>query len=553
MANVGTAVSGQVLQGSGNGSSPTFRSLGVNSGLTAHGVVISEGASAFTATSAGTSLQVLTSNGVSADPTFQSISNSGAITTITGDTGSATPSAGNVNIQGGAALSAGTNASVTSGTGSTLTVTSINCAKWIVDPTANRGTHTTITAAIAAASSGQTIFIRPGTYTENLTLKAGVNLTAFECDGTNGNVTIIGQSTASFTGTSVLTGLKLQTNSATVLSVSSVNATVISLTNCYINCTNANGISYTSGSPSSSITLNNCYGDLSGGSLYTMTSAGQLNILYCYFTNIGNNTTSNSNSVGLVQISQSSFFSQFSASVQGSLNIFFSTIDTSALNISALTVIGSGGGSSGRVNLCRILSGTASAITVAAGILFSVLDSIIDSTNTNAISGAGTIVYQNLNFSNTSQKISVTTQTGGLLKGGQTQTPSAGFIGEQSRAVVLSGAPVSVPTGTATNITSISLTAGIWDVSGVITFLPSAITGTAFVGSVSATSAVSGTTGDNRIDGVTAPTALGGVTLTIPSYRVTTTTTISYFLVTFASYTVGTLTACGRISATRVG
>jgi len=51
-------------------------------------------------------------------------------------------------------------------------------AKLIVDATAGSGNYTTIAAALAAASSGQTIFIRPGTYTENLTLVAGVNLTS---------------------------------------------------------------------------------------------------------------------------------------------------------------------------------------------------------------------------------------------------------------------------------------------------------------------------------------------------------------------------------------
>jgi pectin methylesterase-like acyl-CoA thioesterase len=51
-------------------------------------------------------------------------------------------------------------------------------AKFIVSSSAANGTHTTIAAALTSASTGDTIFIRPGTYTENLTLKAGVNLTA---------------------------------------------------------------------------------------------------------------------------------------------------------------------------------------------------------------------------------------------------------------------------------------------------------------------------------------------------------------------------------------
>lgn len=67
-------------------SSPTFAGLSLSSPLTvgnggsgatthtAHGVLIGNGTSAVATTSAGTSGQVLTSNGASADPTFQAIS-----------------------------------------------------------------------------------------------------------------------------------------------------------------------------------------------------------------------------------------------------------------------------------------------------------------------------------------------------------------------------------------------------------------------------------------------------------------------------------------------
>ena len=49
-------------------------------------------------------------------------------------------------------------------------------AKFIVDTNGldQGATHTTITAAMASASSGDTILIKPGTYTENYTHKAGV-------------------------------------------------------------------------------------------------------------------------------------------------------------------------------------------------------------------------------------------------------------------------------------------------------------------------------------------------------------------------------------------
>lgn len=121
MANVGTAPIGRPLISQGNGVSPTFKTIGSDSGLTAHGVVIAEGTSAFVATSPGTSGQVLVSNGAAADPSFQSGGTFFA-NTITGNTGGAlSPTAGNWNIF--ATINpAGTTPLQTAGSGSTLSI-----------------------------------------------------------------------------------------------------------------------------------------------------------------------------------------------------------------------------------------------------------------------------------------------------------------------------------------------------------------------------------------------------------------------------------------------
>lgn len=119
MANVGTAAAGKTLIGAGNGSSPTFASIGTNSGLTANGVVIAEGNGAFQASTAGTSGQVLMSNGAGVNPSFQSGGSSFA-TTYIADSGSAVPAAGNLNVLGGTSA-AGTSPVVTSGSGNTIT------------------------------------------------------------------------------------------------------------------------------------------------------------------------------------------------------------------------------------------------------------------------------------------------------------------------------------------------------------------------------------------------------------------------------------------------
>ena len=75
---------------------------------------------------------------------------------------------------------------------------------------------------------------------------------------------------------------------------------------------------------------------------------------------------------------------------------------------------------------------------------------------------------------------------------------SAGNIGEYITSTVLVGAAVSLPTGTAANVTSLSLTAGDWDVDGNIGTSPATgTTETACVGWTSTTSASAPTAPNN--------------------------------------------------------
>src|SRR5690349_21533685 len=124
----------------------------------------------------------------------------------------------------------------------------------IVDASGN-GDYTTIGSALTAASSGQTIFIRPGTYTENLTLKAGVDLVSFGAEGSRPNVTISGKLSASFSGTVTINGIRLQTNADFAIEMTGANVTLLNVENCFLNCTNATGVSSTGSNGSAKITI----------------------------------------------------------------------------------------------------------------------------------------------------------------------------------------------------------------------------------------------------------------------------------------------------------
>lgn len=145
---------------------------------------------------------------------------------------------------------------------------------------------------------------------------------------------------------------------------------------------------------------------------------------------------------------------------------------------------------------------------------------------------------------------------GGQYRGKNTNTaPPAGFIGEHIRALVDITAPVSIsPSGTTVNVTSISLTAGIWDVSIVMNFRGSQITqGTTAISIVSATIPGNAAEPDAQQTEITAVATNGVFPISIPAYRMTLSATTTVYLVAFAAFSGGTASAAGRISATRVG
>lgn len=71
------------------------------SALTQHDVLVGGSGNAITSVSPSTATFVLTSNGTGSDPSFQTVSASGAITQIDGDSGHMNPTAGVVTINGG--------------------------------------------------------------------------------------------------------------------------------------------------------------------------------------------------------------------------------------------------------------------------------------------------------------------------------------------------------------------------------------------------------------------------------------------------------------------
>lgn len=266
-------------------------------------------------------------------------------------------------------------------------------AKWIVDATAGQGTHTTIASALTSASSGETIFIRPGTYTENLTLKAGVNLCAYDCDALTPNVTIIGKMTATFAGTCSISGIRLQTNSDFFLVVSGSSATIVYLNNCFLNCSNNTGISYTSSSSSAQIWVLYSRGDIgtTGITLFTSSSAGLIEIDYTRIDNSGDSSTASSASAGVIKIKYSLVSIPLSSTSTSYLDIRWNVIDTSSTNSVSLTCNGTGATHQIKHNDLR--SGSAATVSIGASASVVMLINGIQSSAATVITGTGTVSY----------------------------------------------------------------------------------------------------------------------------------------------------------------
>lgn len=334
---------------------------------------------------------------------FVTTSGTGVVNTLSDDVGTViTPAAGNIQLVGHVFFNAGAGTTHTVVAGTNLAnINPMSSARWIVDPLGFNGTHTTITNALAAAFSGETIFLMPGTYTENLTLKAGVNISAYVCDADTPNVTIVGKLTATFAGTCTISGIRLQTNSDNLLAVTGSAATIVNLISCYINCSNNTGIlNSSSGGPL--INLYRCNGNLgtTGIAYFSNSGNGTIKMFYGYYDNTGNSTTASTcsgTSSGALSLKWCNFVSH-NFTMSSSASVIFEHANVSDLTFSNT--------SSGTVRYCSF--GT---VTVNVGTTVDMENCLTASSSTNVISGAGTAKIANIIYVGTGSGISATTQS----------------------------------------------------------------------------------------------------------------------------------------------
>lgn len=138
--------------------------------------------------------------------------------------------------------------------------------------------------------------------------------------------------------------------------------------------------------------------------------------------------------------------------------------------------------------------------------------------------------------------------------------PAAGRIGEMLQSRVTSSTTYAVATDTYGDAASLSLTAGVWDITAVFDIQRgSAVFSSTLliigIGTGSGTSTAGLQTGDNMdILSSVIPTTFGEVTLKVPTFRVSHSSTTTYYLKSYVgSFTTASPTYRCRISAVRAG
>lgn len=278
--------------------------------------------------------------------------------------------------------------------GFTTGTNNYNTTKYLVNPQAGLGTHTTIGAALTAASSGDNIFIMPGTYTENITLKSGVNLIAYPSDDLDAQVVIIGKCTATFTGTCDLTGMQLQTNSDFALALTGANASVVNLVNCFVNCATTTGISSTGSNSGTQVNCYNCTFNLATtGIAYYNCTNGSLGLYYC----IGNNGGSSAlaNTFSGTSLTYKYCYLGNGTTTSGSSALFLSETNYYAGGANNLTAITSNSTAANATISANdyFYSGSATPVIVGASSTMICTHATTFSSSTVAESGAGSFTY----------------------------------------------------------------------------------------------------------------------------------------------------------------
>jgi len=306
------------------------------------------------------------------------------------DASVATAVANNINVLGNNTANNGFATYTNNAGAGVFHVNSYGTSTWVVNPIAGVGTHQTIQSAINSSVAGNSIFITPGTYTENPVLIAGITLFSYDANGEEASAIIIGKVQASYIGKTTLSGIQIKTNGDYAVSITGANQTYLYLENCYLIGTNFSIYSCTGTGNSQRLWFYRCHFDLQSlGINYINNNAGQCKLFYCLLENNAVSLTSN-------QVYNSATIELFHTFA----DFFVVTTNNSALFGSDSSEVASiTHNSTGPASVSNsIVSG---AIQIGLGALLTIENSILSAQGTS-VSGSGTIQYGGVVFDSSS-------------------------------------------------------------------------------------------------------------------------------------------------------
>jgi hypothetical protein len=265
----------------------------------------------------------------------------------------------------------------------------------IVDPN-GLGDFTTIQAAINASTSGETIYIRPGTYSENISLIAGINLIGVRGATNLEQVNIIGKVQGSYSGTSWISYLRIETDGDYALEITGSNPTILNVSNCEIVASDFDGINNDCSNAGCALNCSFLSLDVEVNTLtaFSSSTAGSTNFSNFGFTNSGSTTVRSIASSG--KINFSSGFSLVPITLSGTAASNPSLCAFGSTSIATIPMIISSSATCFPRN-CEFASNTVAALQIDGTVIIWNCN-IFSLGGTTALSGSGTVTASNLYF-----------------------------------------------------------------------------------------------------------------------------------------------------------
>lgn len=258
---------------------------------------------------------------------------------------------------------------------------------------------------IHAQGGSTTILVRPGTYTESLTLYSGINIKGAE----DGQVIMYGTHTPPASGSITISNCTLQADTD-ILSSSAAGTADITISNCIFNI--LNGYVFNVASWTGDLTIEFCTDISSANSIINNTGNSAVTITDC---KIGANNTRAMAISGVTAIAYSKIYCPIA--ISGNFFFYNSYFNSGSASTAPICITISGSATQMTIAECNIDCSDAIAINATTSGTLRIFDTIVNTSATNVITGSSTgVEISGLNCMNGSGITGITRGTDPQLR-----------------------------------------------------------------------------------------------------------------------------------------